>query len=301
MNFEQLLVKYLYQHKQLSLQGFGIITLNSSVPDAEMINKNKHIPIEGVSFASNPKAQTEEGFVQFFSQQKGKIKPLAESDIESHLQLARQLMNIGKPYEVEGLGMFAMHKDGSMVLHVGHYTVPAADPSGQPGRLRERTEQEQREDAEESGGGIGPGARKALIAAGIILLVAVGGWFIWSKMQGEKAAPLQGNSSSVVPVDSLNDLADTVPATKPVSATQPAADTTPVWKAYFRTFTGRERLEAMKHLYLKYDSAVQVETPDSSVFRMYVLVKKPTADTAGLTDSISKVFQRPVTLERKLP
>lgn len=300
MNFEQLLVKYLYQNKQVSLQGFGTITFSSTVPDAEMISKNKHIPIEGVSFTYNSKALTDTEFVQFFSQQKGKIRPLAESDIESHLQLARQLMNIGKPYEVEGLGMFAMKQDGSMILHVGHYTVPATDPASQPGRLRERTEQEVKEDAEEASGGMSSGAKKGLIAVGIIIVLAAGGWFAWSKMQNQAPAPVQtAVDSSVVLADTLNKLADTVPA--PASPVAAAVDTTPVWKACFRTFSGKDRLDAMKDLYKKYDSTFQIETPDSNTFRMFVLVKKPTADTTLLKDSLGKVFMRPVTIERQNP
>ena len=295
MTFEQLLVKYLYQHKQVSLQGFGTIALNSSVPDVDMISKNRQIPIEGASFSFNPKAQTEEGFVSFFSQQKGKIKPLAESDIESHLQLARQLMNIGKPYEVEGLGIFAMHKDGSMVLQTGNYSVPSTEAAVQPARLRERTEQQERQDAEEAGGGMSAGAKKALIAAGVILLLLVVGWFIWSKMAPETPAPVQQNASNGIPSDTLGAVQDTAGSVIPVTP----VDTIPVWKAYFRTFSGKERIEAMQRLYSRYDSTVQVETTDSSTFRLYVRIKKPTADSAFVADSLSKVFQRSVTLEKQ--
>ena len=150
MTFEQLLVKYLYQHKKVSLQGFGTVTLNSNIPDAELIHKNRQIPIEGAVFEPNIKAHTDENFVIFFSQQRGKIRPLAESDIESHLQLAKQLMNIGKPYEVEGLGIFAMQKDGSVILQPGQYAVTFADNAGQPTRLRERTEQQEKTEREGS-------------------------------------------------------------------------------------------------------------------------------------------------------
>jgi hypothetical protein len=298
VTFEQLLVKYLYQNKSVSLQGFGTITLNSNVPDLDVISKNRQIPIEGASFVSSTKAQTDEEFVKFFSQQKGKIKPLAESDIESHLQLARQLMNIGKPYEVEGLGIFAMNKDGGMVLQTGHYSLPSTEAAVQPARLRERTEQQERQDAEEATSAMSSGARKALIGSGIVLLLLVIGWFIWSKMAGETAPPVQPVTNTGVASDTLGTVQDSVST---VISIQHPDDTIPVWKAYFRTFNGKERIEAMQRLYSRYDSAVQVETADSSSFRMYVLVKKPTADTALLLDSLSKVFQRSITLERQTP
>jgi hypothetical protein len=296
VTFEQLLVKYLYQNKSVSLQGFGTITLNSNVPDLDVISKNRQIPIEGVSFISSTKAQTDEEFVKFFSQQKGKIKPLAESDIESHLQLARQLMNIGKPYEVEGLGIFAMNKDGGMVLQSGHYSLPSTEAAVQPARLRERTEQQERQDAEEATSAMSSGARKALIGSGVVLLLLVIGWFIWSRMNGETTPPVQQNTNTGLPSDTLGTVQDSVST---VTALPQPVDTIPVWKAYFRSFNGKERIEAMQKLYSRYDSAVQVETADSISFRMYVLVKKPTADTALLLDSLSKVFQRSITLEKQ--
>ena len=67
MTFEELLVKYIYQNKRVSLEGFGIVTLTGAVPDAETIHKNRHIPVEGVSFEHNLKAITDENFVTFFA------------------------------------------------------------------------------------------------------------------------------------------------------------------------------------------------------------------------------------------
>ena len=295
MTFEQLLVKYIYQHKQVSLQSFGTISLSSSIPDIEVINKNRQIPIEGVNFIPNIKAQTDETFVLFFAQQRGKIKPLAESDIESHLQLAKQLMNIGKPYEVEGLGIFAMQKDGSVVLHPGHYAVPFADNAGQPARLKERTEQQEKTEAEASGSALGAGARKALIAIAVILALVVAGWFVWSKIVNNKAPETSSTSPAVT------DTTQTVTALQDSLVVQPAVvDSFATWHAYFRTFTGKQRVPALRQLYENYDS-VKIETPDSINFRMYIVVKGKLADTALIVDSLTRLFARPVSLEKQNP
>jgi hypothetical protein len=206
-------------------------------------------------------------------------------------------MNIGKPYEVEGLGIFAMNKDGGMVLQSGHYSLPSTEAAVQPARLRERTEQQERQDAEEATSAMSSGARKALIGSGVVLLLLVIGWFIWSKMNGETTPPVQQNTGTGVSSDTLGTVQDSVST---VTAIPQPDDTIPVWKAYFRTFNGKERIEAMQKLYSRYDSAVRVETTDSNSFRMYVLVKKPAADTALLIDSLSKVFLRSITLEKQI-
>jgi hypothetical protein len=295
VTFEQLLVKYLYQHKQVSLQGFGTVLLNSNIPDIELINKNRQIPIEGAQFVYNMKAQTDENFVLFFSQQRGKIKPLAESDIESHLQLAKQLMNIGKPYEVEGLGIFAMHKDGSVVLHTGNYAVPFADNLGQPAKLKERTEQQEKTEAEASGSAISAGARKALMIAGILLALLVAGWFIWSKMINDKAT--DPNVTAAETTDTT--IQNVVPL--PDSLVQAAPDSISSWKAYFRTFNGSQRIPAMLGLYKSFPDSVKIETADSINYRMYVEFKAPVSDTAMMVDSLTRHFLRPVTIEKQNP
>jgi hypothetical protein len=294
VTFEQLLVKYLYQHKQLSLQGYGTVTLKSSVPDAEMIHKNRQIPIEGISFDYNMKALTDEEFVLFYSQQRGKIKPLAVSDIESHLQLAKQLMNIGKPYEIEGLGIFAMQNNGNVVLHPGNYTVLSTDTSPHPGRLKERTEHQEKTEADASGSGLGAGVRKGLLVVGILLALGAAGWFIWSKFVSDK----QDNSVVVPTVDSLQQQNAVTPVQDSIAQqpVQPVVTDTTKWRAYFRSFTGKERINTMLRLYEKHNPLL--ETTDSTLFKLYVVVNSPLADTASKIDSLSKVFLRPVTLEK---
>jgi len=220
---------------------------------------------------------------------------LAVSDIESHLQLARQLMNIGKPYEVEGLGIFVMQRDGSVVLNAGHYAVPFADNAGQPARLKERTEQQEKTEAEASGGSLGTGVRKALIAIVIIAALGIAGWFIWSKMVNEKPSEV----IDTIPAADTTQQNTIVPIQDSLVQQAPAIDTIPSWRAYFRTFSGKDRLNSMQRIYAKSNPAI--ETTDSTTFRMYIVIQSPVADTAFKSDSLSKVFLRPITLEKINP
>lgn len=293
MTFEELLVKYIYQNKKVSLEGFGTVTLSGAVPDTEMIHKNRHIPVDGVSFEHNLKALTDENFVTFFAQQKGKIKPLAMSDIESHLQLARQLMNIGNPYQVDGLGSFEKQNNGSVLLLPGHYIVPFGDNMALPGRMKERAEappEKRRSEEPASGsGGLSNDAKKILILVATVLIVVIAGWFIWSKFMGPT-----GSSIPAVPTtDTLKPIgaADTPAAVQPT-----AAPAVPKWKAYFRQITEKQDALNKFRVYAG-NKTVMMETTDSVTFKLYVLLDSPVADTARKKDSLSKFFARPVRLE----
>lgn len=301
MTFEQVLVKYLYQHRQLSLQGIGVITLSQNPPDAEFIQKNKHLPIEGISFMDDPRTGIDDGFVSYFSEQRGKIKSLAISDIESHLQLARQMINIGNPYEMPGIGAITKQKDGKLILHPGYYVIPTGVLDPQAGKLRERFSEEEEKD-EESSTGISKNTRGTLIALLAVLVLGLGGWLIWKKMKTPAAetAVIAADSNTAVPsstpIDSL-----TTPAQQatPVAVNPPADSTTSYnWKAYFRSFANKTTaLEKMK-LYKTYTTPVYMETSDSVNFKAYVLVKSTLADTASKRDSLGRFYGAPVKLER---
>lgn len=294
VTFEQLLVKYLYQHKHVSLQGFGSVTLTATIPDSDLIHKNRQIAVEGASFEYNNKALTDEEFVNFFSQQRGKIKPLAISDIESHLQLAKQLMNIGKPYEVEGLGLFALKKDGTMELIPGNYTIPVADNSFQPGRLRERTEQQEKNEAETASNGISSGFKKGLLIFAVLIALGMAGWFIWSQFLA-----VEPESAITNPVEDSIQQANALAALQD-SLMQQAQKDSLQWRAYFRSFVGKERVNSLLKLYNQ-NPDVKVETTDSTNFRLYILLESPVSDTAFKIDSLKKIFLRPITLEKVNP
>lgn len=300
MTFEQLLVKYFYQHKKVSLQGLGTITLASSVPDAETIHKNRYIKVEGISFDYNLKSNTDEAFISFFAQQRGKIKPLAESDIESHLQLVRQLINIGNPYEVAGMGSFEKQNNGSVQLTPGYYVVPTADGVGQPGKLKERADipDKRRIDEEEPSGGISANTKKLLVAVLAVLILIVAGWFVWgfiaNKSSETNVSAVSGDSNQAV-VDTPVVIKDSSVPSTPVQATSSSGVVQ--WKAYFRHITDKQ--DALKKFkFYVGNPTVKMETSDSVSFHLYVQFESAVADTAFKRDSLRKFFARPVTLER---
>ena len=104
MKISYLLAQFLYSKKQLDLPGIGTFYLDSSVMiDLDNTKQRPYIP-EGISFKNNSSIHDAPVLVDYISTESGKMKPLAAADLDTHIQLALQFLNIGKPFTFEGIG-----------------------------------------------------------------------------------------------------------------------------------------------------------------------------------------------------
>ncbi|MCU0388938.1 MAG: hypothetical protein MUE71_10060, partial [Chitinophagaceae bacterium] len=178
VTFDQILLLYVYQHKKISLNLFGTIELEGAIPDPEIIRKEKQLPIEGLKFTFDPHVTTDEAFVHFYAFEKGRIIPLSASDIEAQLLMARQIVNIGNPYEIAGLGKIVKMDNGKLTMIPGYFTIPPVSGSGRPVVLKERVQQaplpkvERKEEKLVNNRKVG----QTIIISGAILVVALIVW-----------------------------------------------------------------------------------------------------------------------------
>ena len=68
--------------------------------------------LEGVSFESKPSLKETPDLIAFIAEKTGKMKALAAADLDSHLVLAEEFLNIGKPFAFEGIGIITKLKPG---------------------------------------------------------------------------------------------------------------------------------------------------------------------------------------------
>jgi len=107
-----ILSHYLYHKHQLDLPGIGSFFLDPSSIDMLDTRKQKFAILEGVRFESNSSIKESPELITYISSQSGKMKALANADLESHLQLVNQFLNIGKPYLFEGIGTLTKLREG---------------------------------------------------------------------------------------------------------------------------------------------------------------------------------------------
>lgn len=116
-----LLAQYLYTHKRLDLPGIGSFLLDPLViAEPAHTKQGKPVNIEGISFENNAAIKEVTGLISYISAQTGKMKALAAADLNSHIELAIQFLNIGKPFLFEGIGNLAKIKSGIFAFTSGH-------------------------------------------------------------------------------------------------------------------------------------------------------------------------------------
>jgi hypothetical protein len=134
-----LLAQYLYCHQRLDLPGLGTFLLDGSAISALENSKQRSALLEGVSFKSDPSLKESPDLIGFIAQKTGKMKALAASDLDSHLRIAEQFLNIGKPFALEGIGIVTKGKHGEIEFtpitvspeKVKEYNVKESETSSQ--------------------------------------------------------------------------------------------------------------------------------------------------------------------------
>ena len=132
--------------------------------------------MQGVEYKYVPVTRPDDELIDFIRSHTGKIRPLAEADLESYLALGIQLLNIGKPFYFEGIGAITKNQEGNYEFVPGEYSLIKLDePDSAKTEKNERQSivfEERHENYERQGNG----PRKILIVFGILIALALIGW-----------------------------------------------------------------------------------------------------------------------------
>lgn len=317
MKLAPLLAQYLYSTKRLDLPGIGSFLLDPAVNiDPEPGKQQKPAVAEGITFESNPATKESAELISYISAQSGKMKALAAADLDSFLELAQQFLNIGKPFMLEGIGSIIKIRSGQYEFTPGTLLseklkeLPAKEKVLAPAAANE-------ESFNNYNPLIAPRPasakwRKPVLA---FLIIAGAGLAVWggytiSKRFADKnttvaASAADSNSPQTVIVPETTIVpADSVPVQTtqaPVQAPPPATTVDlPAGKYKYILETANRKRAFERYNKLKtYEWNVNMETKDSVVFKLYLVLPTLVQDTARVRDSLSVVNGRKVYIETK--
>lgn len=303
-----LLAHYLYANKRLDLPNIGTFTLDNPVAvEPESNKQSKNIPLEGVSFESNTSIKEPTAdLVQFIATNSGRIKPLAAADLESHLGLALQFINIGKPYYIEGIGSLTKINSGGFTFipgvllneklsdyvakEAGNSASRAADDNYKPNFSSPMPTTNWKKPV-----------LTLLIIAGIGLAVW-GGYMVYKKTNAKKdvaektETPVENKTELIPPI------ADTAATLKDSAIQQPVTPTiTPVVKIpggknkYVLEVSDRVRATQRYNKLKTYLWDVQLETKDSVSYKLFMLLP---GDTTIVKDSLTMLNGKKVYIDK---
>ena len=300
MKVAPLLAQYLYINKQMDLPGLGSFLLDPSSNTVVESNKhNKTHILEGVSFESNTSVKEVPQLVQYISAQTGKIMALAAADLDSHLGLALQFLNIGKPFLFEGIGTLTKIKSGEFSFKPGQAiatsekelitrdTTPATFTEQPLGDYKSILYNRKQKITWKKPVFV------LLLLTGLALAIW-GGYTVYKKTSAKKEtteSEKNKKQEAVLNTDTGQYKKDSIVQLNQVTKL-PAGNYKFVLETSdsLRAFSRLNRLKTFQW-------PAQMETKDSISFKIFILLPANAADTSRIVDSLSRLNGKRVHIE----
>jgi len=275
LKISPLLAQFLINNKQLSLAGLGRFILDDS---------------GGIIFQHDASVKEDAELVSFIAENTGKMKSLVASDLDSNLELARQFLNIGKPYLFEGIGTLSKIKSGTIEFVQSKTSQEKNKENTNEGRDKTSTTENSFTDYEEMFSPKkpkGPAAKKIvtwLVALAGLSLAVFGGYLVYTKTKNKKEPVVKKEEfKPVITPDTLPKTKDTtLIIAKPV-------DTSGMYRFVIETATRQRALS--RYNYLKENLIdVKMDTKDSVLFKLYFLLSATPANIAKKRDSLQLLY-----------
>ncbi|HKZ68257.1 MAG TPA: hypothetical protein VJ111_17940 [Chitinophagaceae bacterium] len=295
MKIPSLLAQYFYTNRRLELPGLGSFVLDISSISALQHSKHRSAVLDGVSFESNVALKESPDLIAFIAQKTGKMKALASADLDSHLQLAQQFLNMGKPFSFEGIGILSRVKPGEFEFTPISVAIDKLKELHTSDVVSADTKEESSSQYESflSAPKIKFEWKKPVI--GVMLLCGVGltiwGGYVISQKKNktlvhtaaEKIVPGMIASDSLQKADSIMPIAQTIIA--PENNYKYVLEIAKSKRAF-------KRYNQLKTIRWK----VEMETKDSIQYKLYMLLPS-LADTTRTMDSLTVMTGRRVYIE----
>lgn len=320
--------QFLYQNRTLDLPGIGTFTLDAGTEIPHEADRIVHQPAAGIKFTNANIPAAGDDLVNYIKEHTGKMRSLAAADLDFYLTTGRQLLNIGKPFHIEGIGTLLKNNDGRLSFTPGEYLIPRVEEPNAERRTGAR-EEPQREEQRNAN----VRQRQTLLLLGLvagIIIIAWGGYTFYKRNNYEPSAE---NKAIVLP-DTTAKKQDTIAAITPTgdstanalakkdtakadaTASQPAATPAPPATAaaytpfipqakdgqtlfhfvILRTGNKNHALRRYNQL-LGYQLNIHIDQKDSSFFKLYFPIAARPRDTTYIKDSLADVYAARITIE----
>jgi hypothetical protein len=295
-----LLAQDLYSHKRLDLPGLGTFLLDPSVStEPENSKQNKTSNLEGVSFENKPSLRESPELIQFISSQTGKIKALAAADLESHLGLAQQFLNIGKPFLFEGIGSLVKIRSGEFSFSSGQAIYVSSKDQTVKENYSNSSSEESIHDYKSV---FYPRKTKTqwkkpvaifLLLAGLGLAIW-GGYTVYKRTVSHKDEVTKEENKNEEPAP----LQDTALQQNNIASTVSTSVVTPPgnYKFVLETSNAQRAFSRLNRL-KKFQWNVQMETKDSLSYKLFMVLPGTVSDTTRLIDSLTRLNGKRVYIE----
>ena len=295
MKLAPLLAQFLYSNHRLDLEGIGSFYLDSSLVTTNDNRQQTTSHSDGISFENNPGVRESAELSSFISSQTGKMKALASADLSSHIALAQQFLNIGKPFLLEGIGSLVKIRSGKFEFTAGALLAE---------KLKEPTVRNNNGTGNEDSSTYEPFLEKektrtafnkpviALLVVVGIGLAVLGGYSIYKRNSSAKLPSANANKVAAAAL-----VADTSTQLTRNEVVAPAPVTKNDGHKYILETANSKRAFTRYNALKEYGWKVQMETSDSVRYKLFLLLPTASTDTSRVLDSLTALNGRKVYIE----
>jgi hypothetical protein len=285
MKIEQLLVQHFYNCREITLQGMGTFTLSPDFVMPKENDKDAVIPEHVISFQYNSRATEDEALISFIVQQTNKMKALASADLDSYLVLGKQFLNIGKPFEIEGMGMLLKNQLGDLEFTKG--SVFQSKLENSPAAVKEKKENPEISFASESNPA--NSNKKGLIIAAFIIGLGLIGTAIWYFLQKNNKADMV-TTMPVLNTDTTKKITPNIDSVAIMPTI--AADTTDgyTFKIVFMVTKDSSAAISRMNILTARNHKIIMYKKDSLIYKLAEPFTLPLSDTTRIKDSLNSFY-----------
>lgn len=298
MKLAPLLVQYLVTHKRLDLPGIGTFLIHDTEnTETETHKHDKQAGMVNVSFETNVSIKQNPDLIQFIADHTGKIKALAAADLESHLALAQQFLNIGNPFLFEGIGNLEKIKSGEYAFMPGTRMPEKSIEYSSPEKKDSRPVEESDNDYKKIfySGKVSTKWTKPvviiLIIAGLALAV-LGGYIVYKMTKAKNNAGMEDKNKKEITVPDR----DTVLFQKDSAVVTTQVIPAGQQKFILEVCNAKRAFERYGRL-KNFQWDVQMETKDSVSYKLFLVLPVSANNTSHIIDSLSMLNGRKVYIE----
>lgn len=278
MKLATLLAEFLFTYQRLDLPGIGTFRLSGEGETTE------------IHFENNPSIGESPELVSFLSSKTGKMKALAAADLDSHITLALEFLNIGKPFRFEGIGSLIKRQAGG-------YEFVAEKSKDLSKKEITRTSGTDEFIADHENVGRSSASLPALKKLSIMLMVLVSLFLaIWLGYKAYRHSVIK--EARVIKHSDRNEDTEMMPASAKQDSLQVQHTALGDDRVKFVLEVASPARAFYRYNKLKsYNWDVHMETRDSLKYKIFFLLKINPADTARILDSLTLLNGRKVYIE----
>lgn len=290
MKLALLLAEYLYTNDHLDLPGIGSFHIETSKLSG---TEESNLPLRiTILFQNDPSIKDVPDLISFIANKTGKMKALAISDLDSHLQIAEQFLNIGKPFMLDGIGSLTKLRSGEYEFTQGNMTDEKIKEFG---GLDEESFTDFSKSSSKRKMRPGKMVPLLLLIAGIGIAVLLG-YKIYQKRvekkddtaknitetQKEETIPVRIDSSQTIKKTDTPQESENIAKQKPITLKD---------KYKFVVEEATKERALLRYNSLKsWGLQIQMETTDSVNFKLFFVLPSSASDTNKTMDSLRILY-----------